>query len=73
MQTAKVFKHGNSQAVRLPKEFRFEGTEVHIRRTPAGVLLISKKTTPEQVDAVLAQFGGRFVRRQPALQKRSWR
>ena len=28
MKTAKVFKHGNSQAVRLPKEFRFEGDEV---------------------------------------------
>ena len=26
--TAKLFKHGRSQAVRLPKEFRFEGTEV---------------------------------------------
>lgn len=27
MKTAKIFKHGNSQAVRLPKEFRFAGTE----------------------------------------------
>lgn len=73
MQTAKIFKHGNSQAVRLPKEFRFEVTEVHIRRTPSGILLIPKKTTPEQVDAVFAQFSGRFVRRQPARQKRAWR
>jgi antitoxin VapB len=33
-QTAKLFKNGRSQAVRLPKEFRFEGTEVAIRRDP---------------------------------------
>jgi antitoxin VapB len=54
VQTAKIFKYGNSQAVRLPKEFRFEGTEVHIKRTPSRVLLIPKKTTPEQVEAVFA-------------------
>lgn len=73
VQTAKVFKHGNSQAVRLPKEFRFVGPEVHIKRTPTGVLLIQKRTTPEQIEAVFAQFSGRFVRRQPPVQKRSWR
>jgi len=32
VKTAKLFKNGRSQAVRLPKEFRFEGTEVTIRR-----------------------------------------
>jgi antitoxin VapB len=32
MQTAKLFKNGRSQAVRLPAEFRFEGSEVQIRR-----------------------------------------
>jgi antitoxin VapB len=35
VKTAKLFKNGRSQAVRLPKEFRFEGTEVAIRRDPA--------------------------------------
>ena len=34
-KTAKLFKNGRSQAVRLPKEFRFEGTEVFIRRDAA--------------------------------------
>lgn len=34
-KTAKLFKNGRSQAVRLPKEFRFEGTEVAIRRDEA--------------------------------------
>ncbi|MCB1453938.1 MAG: AbrB/MazE/SpoVT family DNA-binding domain-containing protein [Rhizobiaceae bacterium] len=33
-KTAKLFKNGRSQAVRLPAEFRFEGTEVNIRRDP---------------------------------------
>jgi len=34
-KTAKLFKNGRSQAVRLPKEFRFEGDEVAIRRDEA--------------------------------------
>jgi antitoxin VapB len=34
-KTAKLFKNGRSQAVRLPKEFRFEGKEVAIRRDPS--------------------------------------
>jgi antitoxin VapB len=36
---AKLFQNGRSQAVRLPKEFRFEGTEVRIRRHGAAVIL----------------------------------
>ncbi|RAR61766.1 antitoxin VapB [Paraburkholderia unamae] len=39
MDTAKIFKHGGSQAVRLPKDFRFETTEVRIRRHGASVIL----------------------------------
>ncbi len=39
MTTAKLFTNGRSQAVRLPKEFRFEGREVRIRRFGMGVLL----------------------------------
>jgi antitoxin VapB len=39
MQSAKLFKSGRSQAVRLPKEFRFEGTEVRIRRQGSAVIL----------------------------------
>jgi antitoxin VapB len=37
--TAKLFKHGRSQAVRLPKEFRLPGKEVQVRRVGSGVLL----------------------------------
>ena len=36
---AKLFRNGRSQAVRLPREFRFEGDRVRIRRVPQGVLL----------------------------------
>jgi len=37
--TAKLFKNGRSQAVRLPKEFRFEGDEVKIRKKGKQVIL----------------------------------
>jgi len=39
MKTAKVFQNGRSQAVRLPKEFRFEGKELSIRREGEAVIL----------------------------------
>lgn len=73
MKTAKVFKHGNSQAVRLPKEFRFDGDEVLVKRTAAGVLLLPMKITRERLDAALAALQGRFERRQPPMQVRPWR
>jgi antitoxin VapB len=42
MRTAKLFKNGRSQAVRLPAEFRFEGDEVQIRRDPeTGDVILS--------------------------------
>lgn len=44
MQTAKLFKNGRSQAVRLPAEFRFEGDEVLIRRDPVtGDIILSPR------------------------------
>ena len=43
MQTAKLFKNGRSQAVRLPAEFRFDGDEVQIRRDPlTGDVILSR-------------------------------
>ncbi len=38
-ETAKLFTHGRSQAVRLPKEFRFEGREVRISKIGDRVIL----------------------------------
>ena len=40
MDTAKIFQTGRSQAVRLPKEYRFNGKEVVIKRVGDGVLLM---------------------------------
>jgi len=73
MKTAKVFQHGNSQAVRLPKEFRFQSDEVLVKRASGGVLLLPKRITMEQLDSIRGAFRGRFVRRQPRMQKRRWR
>jgi antitoxin VapB len=43
MATAKLFRNGRSQAVRLPKEFRFQGDEVLIRRSGKKVILEPKR------------------------------
>ena len=43
MQTAKLFQNGQSQAVRLPKEYRFEGKDVYIKKVDGIVMLIPKK------------------------------
>jgi antitoxin VapB len=45
MTTAKLFKHGGSQAVRLPKAFRFEGSEVIVERVGNAVVLRPKSAT----------------------------
>lgn len=43
-RTAKLFRNGRSQAVRLPAEFRFEGKEVFIRKDPqTGDVILSRK------------------------------
>lgn len=42
METAKLFFTGGSQAVRLPKEYRFEGTEVFIRKEGKAVIIEPK-------------------------------
>ncbi|WP_411728712.1 antitoxin [Methyloglobulus sp.] len=53
MQTAKLFQNGQSQAVRLPKSFRFEGTEVTIKRVGEGILLLPLKHSAEQLLTLL--------------------
>jgi antitoxin VapB len=45
IQIAKLFMNGNSQAVRLPKEFRFPGSTVYIRHSGDEVILSSKLPT----------------------------
>jgi antitoxin VapB len=44
MPTAKLFRNGRSQAVRLPVDFRFAGSEVYVRRDPAtGDVILSRR------------------------------
>ena len=43
-RTAKLFRNGRSQAVRLPSDYRFEGSEVYVRRDPAtGDVILSRR------------------------------
>ncbi len=72
MKTAKVFKHGNSQAVRLPKEFRFDADEVIVKRASGGVLLLPKRITYEQMMSIAERFQGHIKRQQPRAQKQRW-
>jgi antitoxin VapB len=45
MDTAKLFTNGRSQAVRLPKSYRFEGKEVYVKKVSERVLLLPKDHT----------------------------
>jgi len=55
---AKLFRNGRSQAVRLPREFRFEGTEVNIRRDPrtGEVILSPRRRSLEELFARLDEL-----------------
>jgi antitoxin VapB len=59
--TAKIFMHGRSQAVRLPKEFRLPGKEVTVRKVGNGVLLepIEKKFDVKAWRAKLDAMGAK--------------
>ena len=80
MQTAKLFANGRSQAVRLPAEFRFDGSEVFIRRDPlSGDVILSSRAGWTSWDEFLAQRDPTAVpddflaeRRQPPAQTRDW-
>ena len=73
METAKVFWSGRSQAVRLPKAFRFETEEVRIRRHGQAVILEPIATDWAWLDALVAPVDDDFVQavnEQPEEQKR---
>jgi len=53
---AKIFRHGRSQAVRLPKEFRMPGTEVRVRRVGRGVLLEPIERDIRDIEAIFAEI-----------------
>ncbi len=61
MTTTRVFKSGHSQAVRLPKEFRFNTNEVEIFRRGNEVVLRERPSTVESVLDVLNAFSDDFM------------
>ena len=56
LDRAKLFTHGGSQAVRLPKAFRFEGREVLISRDGDKVILEPVDAAPVNWDAIFARI-----------------
>jgi antitoxin VapB len=73
MKTAKLFQNGQSQAVRLPKEFRFKGDEVLIKKVGAAVMLLPKENHWQPFLDSLKKFKGKIERNQPKdHQKRDW-
>ncbi|MFT5090590.1 MAG: antitoxin VapB [Candidatus Latescibacterota bacterium] len=72
MNTAKLFTNGRSQAVRLPKDCRFEGSEVYIKKYGDIVLLLPKDDPWAPLFASLDQFSEDFMeeRQQPPAQER---
>ncbi len=73
MNTARIFKSGNSQAVRLPKEFQFNGNEVYIKKAANGVILIPKDEPWAMFEESLDEFTDDYMegpRIQPPLEDR---
>lgn len=72
METARVFTNGNSQAVRLPKAYRFQGDKVFVRRVGDGLLLLPCSDGWDSLLASLTMFTDDFMeeRQQPPDQVR---
>jgi len=72
MDTARLFQSGRSQAVRLPKAYRFSGTEVIVKHFGNGVLLLPIEDPWQTLEAGLAAFepGFQLNREQPEQQHR---
>ncbi|MYK42277.1 MAG: antitoxin [Gemmatimonadetes bacterium] len=73
MQTAKLFNVGRSQAVRLPKEFRFSGDDVYIKKYQGIVMLLPKESPWTSLVDSLDRFSSDFMneRNQPNQQERA--
>ena len=73
MKTAKIFRSGNSQAVRIPKEFQLEGSEVEIVKRGSSLVLRPCKRSWAPLFQSLNKFTDDFMkngRKQPRTQKR---
>ena len=73
METAKLFQNGQSQAVRLPKKYRFDGDKVIIKRVGNAVVLLPCEDSWETLFESLEQFSDDFMedRQQPKSQERA--
>jgi antitoxin VapB len=74
LKTAKVFMNGRSQAIRLPRDFRVNGTEVYIKRVPEGILIMERDPWEIFREGIAEMPEGAFEwkREQPPLQERDW-
>ena len=72
MKTAKLFRNGQSQAVRLPREFRFEDDHVFVKKSGNVVLLIPAKNSWDTLIQSLDKFSDDFMieRKQSKVQSR---
>jgi len=72
MKTAKLFKNGRSQAVRLPKEYQFRGNDVYIKKFNNIVMLFPKDDPWAPLINSLDQFSDDFIneRNQPTVNER---
>ncbi len=73
MQSTKVFFSGNSQAIRLPKEYQVDENELYIQKIGGTIILLSKKNPWEAFEKSLNEFSDDFMvsgRKQPKMQKR---
>ena len=73
MKTARIFMNGRSQAVRLPKDCRFSGTDVYVKKLQGVVMLIPKDDPWVSLANSLDHFSHDFMdtREQPELQPRN--
>ena len=72
MDTAKIFRNGQSQAVRLPKSYRLKGKETYITRIGDAIILLPKMEKWDLMFSSLDKFSDDFMsdRTQPPLEER---
>jgi antitoxin VapB len=67
MKTARIFNNGRSQAVRLPKEYRFKGDEVYVNKLNGIVMLIEKENPWQHLINSLELFADDFMNEREQL------
>jgi len=70
MDEARLFMNGQSQAVRLPKAFRFKGKSVYIRRLGEAIILLPRKDPWSSLINACNRFYGEFPERAQGTQER---